>query len=161
MSFLPKQLLVFLISGLPLLEVQAGIPLGYFLGMSYEAAFFWSVLGTMCAVMIVLKVLGPISDWLMKHSKFFHKFFTKIFETTRKKHSTKFNDIGAIFLIGYVAVPLPGAGAWSGALIAFLFGIPYWKAIGLIFAGNLIAATLVIAGVGSVVEVSKFIFPHP
>ena len=68
----------------------------------------------------------------------------RILEKTRAKHSHKMEVMGDIFLVTFVAIPLPGSGAWTGVLIAYLFGIPYKKAltlisIGVFFSGVIIA----------------------
>lgn len=156
MPTLPHELLVFLVSMLPVGELRAAIPLGLFFGMSPEAAFFWAELGNILIIMLVLKMLGSVSTWLMKHSKWCDKFFTKLFHHTRTKHGQKFDKTGAILILILAAIPLPGTGGWTGALIAFLFDIPYWKSIGLIFIGNLICGVLVTVGFGSAMEFIKF-----
>ena len=74
---------------------------------------------------------------------FFDKFFTFLFERTRRKHSKKFEKWGALALITFVAIPLPITGGWSGALAAFVFGIPFKKALPLIFSGVIIAGVIV------------------
>ena len=60
-----------------------------------------------------------------------------------KKHSKKFETFEEIALVTFVAIPLPGTGAWSGALVAFVFGIPPKKSIPLIFLGVAIAGIAV------------------
>ena len=79
----------------------------------------------------------------MSKSKFFNRFFTYLFERTRKKHNGKFEKWGALALITFVAIPLPVTGGWSGALAAFVFGIPFKKALPLIFLGVIIAGAIV------------------
>lgn len=154
---IPKELIVVGVSMLPIAELRGAIPVGLFLGMPIEAAFFWAELGNMIPLFFILKLLGPISKWLMAHSKFFHHLFTKIFEKTRSKHSKKFEELGAIFLATFVAIPLPGTGAWTGALIAFLFDIPYWRALLILFIGNLGAGLLISFGIGGAMEIIKFL----
>ena len=156
---LPPALIVFLMSMLPVGELRAAIPVGLFLGMPAEAAFFWAELGNMIPIFFILKLLGPTSTWLMKHSVFFNKLLTKLFHSTREKHSKKFERIGSLMIVLLEAIPLPGTGGWTGAVIAFLFDVPYWKAIGLIFIGNVIAGILVTAGVGGAMEFIK-LFSH-
>ena len=78
------------------------------------------------------------------------KFFENLFNKTRKEHSKKFKRYGTIFLIALVGIPLPGSGAGTGALVAFLFGVEYWKALSLIFLGVIIGGILVTAGFGSI-----------
>lgn len=155
MPAVSRELLVFLASMMPIGELRAGIPLGLLLGMPAEAAFFWAQLGNILAIMLILKVLGPISTWLMKHSKWCEKFFAKLFHHTRTKHSEKFEKLGSIFIVAIAAIPIPGTGGWTGALLAFLFELPYWKSIGLIFIGNIICGLLVTFGIGGAMEFVK------
>lgn len=156
-SFFPSQLIVLLISTLPVAELRVGIPVGVALGLSLEESIFWGVIGSMIPSLIILKILGPVSDWLMKHSKLLKKILTRIFEKTRLKHSKKYQEVGALCLLGFVAIPLPGTGAWTGTLVAFLFGLPYWKSIGLILIGVLIDAVIISLGVTAVTHIPNFI----
>lgn len=154
---IPKELIVLASAMLPFSELNGAIPLGVFLGLPIEAAFFWAEVGNIIPIMLILKLFGPISTWLMKHSVFFKRFFTKIFDTTRQKHSQKIDKLGAVFLAGFIAIPLPGAGAWTASLIAFLFNFPYWRAVGIIFIGNICAGILVSLGIGGALEIIKFL----
>ncbi len=89
----------------------------------------------------------------MAHSKRFNKFLTRVFETTRAKHSRRFDQIGALVLFLVVAIPFPGSGAWTAAVLAYLFNIPYWKAFLLIFCGITGAAVIVSLVVESAIHV--------
>jgi uncharacterized membrane protein len=153
---LPPEILVLFVAMLPVLELNAAIPLGLLLHMPIEAAFFWAQIGNIIPVMLILKLLEPISGFLMKHFHFFNIFFTKLFDKTRKKHSQKFEQVGSILLITLIAIPLPGAGAWTASLLAFLFDLPYWRSVLLILAGNIIAGFLICLGFGGAMEVGKF-----
>ena len=86
----------------------------------------------------------------IKKSKRTDIFFEKLFHRTRKEHTKKFQRYGAIFLIAVVAIPLPGSGSGVGALIAFLFGVDYWKGLSLIATGVVIGGLLLTAGFESV-----------
>lgn len=160
MPQLPREILVFLASMMPIGELRAGIPLGLLLGMPAESVFFWAELGNILIILLVLKALGPMSGWLMKHSAWCNRFFEKLFHHTRKKHSERFEKMGAVFIVLLVAIPLPGTGAWTGALLAFLFDLPYWKSIGLIFIGNIIAGILITLGFGGAMEFIKIFIPN-
>lgn len=123
--------------------------------MPAESVFFWAELGNILIILLLLKAFGPVSGWLMKHSVWCKRFFEKLFNHTRKKHSEKFEKMGAVFIVMLVAIPLPGTGAWTGALLAFLFDLPYWKSIGLILIGNIIAGILITLGFGGAMEFTK------
>lgn len=155
MPYLPPELLVFFTSMLPIVELRGAIPLGLLLHLPIEGAFFWAEIGNMIPIFFILKLLGPVSDFLIKHSKFFEKFFHKLFTLTREKHGHKMQKWGAASILILTSIPLPGTGAWTGALLAFLFDIPFWKAVILILIGNLIAGLLICFGFGSAIEVAK------
>jgi len=62
---------------------------------------------------------------------------------------------GDIFLIFFVALPIPGSGGWSGSLVAWLFGVPYRRAVWLITGGLVIGGLIVgglTAGIGGVIN---------
>jgi len=137
-------------SMLPVIELRGAIPMGLLLGLPTWQAFVAGVLGNILIVGILLKFLDPVTTFLMKHSKWFNKILTALFHRTRHKHSRAFNDVGAIFLITFVAIPLPVTGAWTGCLIAHLFGIQFKHAFTLISLGILGAATLITLGFESI-----------
>ncbi|PIY78741.1 MAG: ligand-binding protein SH3, partial [Parcubacteria group bacterium CG_4_10_14_0_8_um_filter_35_7] len=66
-----------------------------------------------------------------------------LFKRTRSRHSRKFKKWKSLALIVLVAIPLPMTGAWTGSIAAFIFGISYFKALGLIFLGVVIAGLIV------------------
>lgn len=153
---LPPELIVFILSTLPILE-HAAIPIGKLMGLSLEASILWSLLGTMSAMAILLKILGPVCDFLAKHSKIMNKLINLIFNHTRKKHTKRFSEIGSVLLISLIAIPLPGTGAWTGALLAFLFDIPYWRTMALIFAGTVIGVIIIGLGVSGAEQIPAFL----
>jgi uncharacterized membrane protein len=136
----------------PMLELRAAIPLGYFrFHLSIIEATIVSILGVIVSTMVVLYLLPFFVDFFKKRIPFLHKILDKIFQKTRAEHSKKIEILGDIFLITFVAIPLPGSGGWTGALIAYLFGTPYKKAIklvsiGVIFSGIIVAALTLFGG---------------
>ena len=140
---IPPEFIVFFSSMLPITELRGAIPLGFAIGLSPETTFFWALIGNILPCFFILWILGPISKFLMRHSQFFKSFFTKLFNKTKIKHEETLIKYGAIFLIIFVAIPLPGSGGWTGSLLAFLFGIKYWKAMGYIATGLTIAALII------------------
>lgn len=148
---MPPQLLTLLTAMLPITELRVSIPLAIqFWGLSPAEAFFWGTLGNIIPNFLILAFLEPISKFLSKHFKFFDKFFTWFFTRTRQKHNDIFNRVGAVFLVTFIAIPIPGTGSWTGSLIAWLFGVPYWKAIALVTLGVLGSGLIVTAGYTSI-----------
>lgn len=140
---------------LPISESSGAIPLGLLLGLPMESSFIWAQIGNMIPIFFILLLLEPTSEWLMKHSGTFKKHFSKLLTHTREKHTKTFERFGAIFLIVFIAVPFPGTGAWTGALISFLFDIPYWRAILFILIGNIASGVLLLLGLGSAMELLR------
>ncbi|MFH1186892.1 MAG: small multi-drug export protein [Candidatus Levyibacteriota bacterium] len=135
---------VFISAMLPISELRGALPLAL---LHYKlpliTAFLISVIGNMIPVIFIAYLLGPVQKFLSAHSRLFHWFFQKLFTRTRSKHSKKFEAMEEIALVSFVAIPLPITGGWSGALAAFVFGIPPKKSIPLIFLGVLIAGVIV------------------
>jgi uncharacterized membrane protein len=128
----------------PLLELRASIPLGYWqFGLSIYEAVGISILGGILTTIVVLWGL-PIGEKIAERLiPPLHKILEKIYAKTRAKHSEKIERLGAAFLVIFVAIPLPGSGAWSGSLIAYLFGVPRKKALILIGLGVCLSGVIV------------------
>lgn len=133
----------FLISMLPLVELRLGMPFGYArFDLPILIAGVVATLGTILSVALLLRCLPFLINLSLK-VPFLKKIIEKVFEKTRAKHSEKVVHLGELALVIFVAVPIPGSGGWGGALIAYLFGLSYWKSlkfisIGLVFAGLIV-----------------------
>ncbi len=135
----------FFLAMFPLAELRVAIPIGH---LQWDLPMHWAilagVLGTLLAVSVMIKLL-PFLVKILRKIDFFDKFLDKLFHKTRQKHSQKFIIWGEIFLIFFVAVPIPGSGGFMAGLIAFLFDLPYWKSLFFIGVG-LILAGLIMGG---------------
>ena len=132
-----------LIAMTPVFELRGSIPMA--LGVYHLpvwSSYLFSVIGNIIPVIFILFLLKSVSDFLMRHSNLFNRFFSWLFERTRKKHSAKFERWEEFALIVLVAIPLPFTGAWTGSLCAFVFGIPFKKAFPLIVIGVIIAGLI-------------------
>jgi len=137
-------LLTFLWSATPILELRASIPLGYLrFGLSIYEATLISIVGNIVSAAIVLALIPVIVNFFEKYIPVFDRIMKRLFAHTRTKHSHKMAVIGEIMLILFVGIPLPGTGAWTGMLIAYLFGIRYWKSIFLVGTGVVISGIIV------------------
>ncbi len=105
----------------------------------------------------MLLLLDPAVKFLEKKSKIAHAFADKILQKTQKEHSKNFARFGAIFLITLIAIPIPGSGAGTGAIIAYLFGVDYWKAFTIIVIGTALAGILMTLGVESFDAIIKLV----
>lgn len=135
---------IFLIAMSPIVELRGSIPIA--LGI-YQlpvwSAYFISIIGNLVPVIFILLLLESVSKFLSQRFHFFNRFFTWLFERTRRKHTKKFERFKEFALVILVAIPLPFTGAWTGSICAFVFGIPFRKAFPLITLGVIIAGILV------------------
>jgi len=145
-------------SMIPFVDMKFGIPLGISLGLSATTASIFGVAGSLIPVIILLRILGPVSDFLRKKSPRLDKFFTKLFNKTRAEHSKNFQRYEALFIILFIVIPLPGSGPGAAALIAFVFGVEYWKAIGLLSLGAIGSGLLIAGGVSSIIRIFNLIY---
>lgn len=139
------ELKVLLISMLPIGELRVGIPIGMAVyNLPIWSAFLWSLIGNLIPIIFIIKGLDFLINKLLVHKIYvFNRFFTWLFERTRKKHTKLIERWQDLALMIFVAIPLPGTGAWTGALIAYVFGIPMKRALPSIAAGVLIAGIIV------------------
>ena len=142
----PKELATFLIAAIPVTELRAAIPVAYNkFGMSATSAWFWSVAGTYFAMILIVLLLDPIASFLSKYISIFAKFFEWLFEHTRKRANGKMEKYGewAIFILA--ATPIPFVGGMTGALAAFVFGVPLKKSLPLLLLGTMFSGFIVLA----------------
>ena len=144
-EIIPSWLVIILISMLPIVELRGAIPVALSVyNMNPYMVFPLAVIGNMIPVPFILLFFGYAEKYLRKY-KSFDRFFSRLFEKTRKKADMKIKRYETLGLLAFVAVPLPFTGAWTGALIAYLFGLKFWKSVFVIFAGVIIAGFIVTA----------------
>jgi len=134
-----------LISMVPISELRGAIPIAVAVyHLPIWSAFLLAVLGNLIPIIFVIWGLDLLINKLLIHRIYiFNRFFTWLFERTRRKYSRKIEILGGLALAIFVAIPLPGTGVWTGALIAFVFGIPLKRAFISIGAGVIVAGIIV------------------
>lgn len=133
---------VFLTSMIPVVELRGALPLAINLfQIPWYRAFFLAFIGNIIPVPFILLFLKPVTELLCK-IKIFKKFFDWLFKRIRKKSAIveKYEELG---LMIFVAIPLPGTGAWTGALLAYLMDIDFKKSIFFISLGVFVAGIIV------------------
>jgi len=138
-----EYLYLFLIAILPVAELRGAIPLGIYWGLSPPLVFIIAILGNMLPVPFILLFLEGIEKYLRRSEKM-ARVLDWIFERTYKKADEKVRRWEYLALILFVAIPLPGTGAWTGSLIAYLFKFDIKKSLLSIFTGVLIAGIIVL-----------------
>jgi uncharacterized membrane protein len=136
-----SSLLVIVLGAIPFFEARYAIPAALLAGYPPTEAFLLAVLGNLLPVVPLLLLLEPVSAVLIRHSSLFDRFFRWLFERTRR-NLEGWEQVGALALLLFVAVPRPMTGGWSGCAAAFIFGIPLWYAFPAIALGILAAALI-------------------
>lgn len=128
---------VFLLSMVPVIELRGAIPLGVGLGMPWVETFIICVIGNMIPVPFIMLFFRHILCW-MKRVKHLDKIALWL-EKKAGKGSVKIMKYASLGLMLFVAIPLPGTGAWTGAAAAALMNMRMRYAIPMIFLGVVIA----------------------
>lgn len=142
-STLGKLLQTFLISMVPVLELRAGIPYGVSLGLDYHAAALAAILGNLLPVPIIILFVRKVFAWMRERSERLDAWVSGM-EKKAERKGEKVRKYGALGLILLVAIPLPGTGAWTGALVAAVLGMRMKHALPAIVLGVVIAAAIVL-----------------
>lgn len=108
-------------------------------------AFILSVIGNMLPIYFVMIFLEYFSGYLMRRSVLARRFFEWLFTRTRRKLDGHVERYGYWALAIFVAIPLPATGAWTGALAAFVFGLPRPQSFLAILAGVVVAGFIMVA----------------
>ncbi len=150
-----------IISMFPLIELKGGIPVGMstdFWGehaLNGTQSFLLAMLGSCLVVPIIALIFKPIVNWL-KRTKLFRKIGHMIDEKV-KNHSTSINEktkdeksatkkiwAKALFVFGFVAVPLPLTGVWTGTCVAVAIGLNFWQTVLSCVLGNMVAGLVIV-----------------
>lgn len=133
---------VLLLSMVPVLELRAAIPVGCSLGLGPWECALAAVIGNMIPVPFIILFIRKLFDFLRTHWPRMGRFVDKLEAKAESKKPLvqKYAIFGLILL---VAIPLPGTGAWTGALVAAMLDIRLKRAVPCIFLGVIIAAAIV------------------
>ena len=140
---------IFLISLLPVIELRGSIPVGYYQGLPWYTNMITSIIGNLLPVPFILLFVVKVFEFMKKRN-----IMVGFIEKIEKRAMSRSDSIANKEFIGlmlFVAIPLPGTGAWTGALIAALLQFNRKKAFMYICIGVLIAASLVTLGVYGVI----------
>ena len=111
-----KQLMVFIISLMPILELRGGLIAAALLGLKPLESYIITIIGNIIPVPFILWFINRIIEWMRKGKK-----LSKVANWLDKKvekHKNQIEKFGFWGLVLFVGIPLPGTGAWTGCLIA-------------------------------------------
>ena len=137
-----KFLLTLVMAMAPVIELRGAIPVGIAAGLPVWATFVAAVVGNMIPVPFIILFVRNIFAWLRRQSAWLEDKVSRLEHRAEKKARIifKYELLGLLIL---VAIPLPGTGAWTGALIAALLNIRLKVSFPVIFGGVLIAGIIV------------------
>ena len=133
---IPGELTVFLLSLMPVIELRGGILAAKLLDLQMLPAFLICLVGTLLPTPFILLFINKIFDW-MRNTR-----FVKLVDRMEAKGRSKFDKINKYKTIGlliFVAIPLPGTGAWTGSLAAALMKMDFKSAMLSVALGTLTA----------------------
>ena len=134
-----KELIVFIISMIPVLELRGSLLAAGFLEMDFLATFIVAVIGNMLPIPFILLFINKIFEWLKKTKL---KNAVEKLENRALSKSDQIKKYGKFGLFLFVAIPLPGTGAWTGALAATLLRMKPKDSILPIFLGVITAGLI-------------------
>ena len=133
----PEELIAFVISLLPVLECRGGMIAARLMEIPFIKAFLICYLGNMLPIPFIILFIRKIFEYLRRFS-FFSKIIEKL-EAKTDKNKDKILKYESWGLLLFVAIPLPGTGGWTGALMAALLDIRFKRSLPIIALGVLIA----------------------
>lgn len=126
----------------PVIELRGAIPAGVALDLPFYAVFITALLGNLLPVPFLILFTRRVFEWLRTKSTFLERLVSRLEckAASKEKLLKKYELLGLCIL---VAIPLPGTGAWTGALVAAVFNIRLKHAFPAIVLGVLIAGIIV------------------
>lgn len=128
---------------IPVVELRGAIPFGVSLGLTARDAFFASLIGNMIPVPFIVLFIRRVFTALRRHPKW-GSIIVRMEKRARIKGRlvTKYHLWGLCLL---VAIPLPGTGAWTGALVSGILEMRLRDALIAICLGVLLAGVIVLS----------------
>ena len=131
-----------LVSMLPVVELRGGIPFGVARGLPVWLAYLAAVVGNVIPAPVIVVYIRRIFLWIRRRLPWLNNVIDKL---ERKAHlkGRKVSKYKYLGLMIFVAIPLPGTGAWTGAMAAAFLDMPLRKALPSITAGILVAGIII------------------
>ncbi len=128
-------LIVFLMSMVPVLELRGAIPYGIGFGLPVIPTYLVAIIGNIIPVPFLVVFSKRVLDWLAGF-KGIGPFFQRIIsKATEKSRSRRFRNSAYLALFLFVAIPVPGTGAWTGSLIAAILRLDWKRSFAMISLG--------------------------
>lgn len=140
---LSPELATTLLAAIPMTEMRASIPVAITVfHLSVARAVSFSVLGNLLPIPVLFWLLPPCIAFVERHIPPLNRLMQRYFAYLRRKHD-RVQTVGGIALAAVTLLPLPGAGVWTGCVIAVLFRLSPRVSVGALVVGVLIEAVIV------------------
>lgn len=161
MPLIVKYLITFFVGMVPIIELRGAIPIGVGLGLSYFEAFIFSFIGNIVPIYFIVKFIRPLFDFFRRWKPFRIIIDWASEKATKNiEENPRLQNFAALGLFLFVAIPLPGTGAWVGSLIANFLDLPPKKAIPPIVLGVITAGIIVLTITAISFGGIEYIFSH-
>lgn len=140
MHGVPNELIIFIISMIPILELRGGLVAAAVLHIDMFTAIPICIIANLIPVPFILLLIKHIFKWMKAHNIL--KNFIEKLEAKSMSKSDKIQKYEFWGLVLFVGVPLPGTGAWTGSLIAALLDIDFKKSILAVMVGLILATCI-------------------
>lgn len=137
-----KELVVFIISILPILELRGGLIAASLLNVSPLTGYIVSIIGNTLPVPFILIFINKILDWMGKSKIKWMNKLSKWLDKKARKHKDSIEKYGYLGLTLFVGVPLPGTGAWTGCLVSSVLNMDKKKSFISIMLGIIMASII-------------------
>lgn len=138
----PDEAIVFSLATLPVIELRGAIPVGYWMKLSPILLTILSILGNMVPVPLIVLYLKKLANYVATKNGTVAGLLDMVFKNAKEK-AGPIEEFQWLGLMLFVAVPFPGTGAWTGAIIASILDMPVWSAVSANFFGVVLAGLLV------------------
>ena len=139
---LKARIVTFLMAMVPVIELRGAIPYGVIAGLSVPEAFILAVLGNLAPIPFLVVFTRKVFEWLRTKSEGLDRLVRRLEAKADKNKEIvqKYEFFGLMIL---VAIPLPGTGAWTGALVAAMMNMRLKRAMPAITVGVIVAGIIV------------------
>jgi len=138
---------VFILSISPIVECRGSIPYGIVTGIDLPTVLLVTLIGNCMPVPFLLLFLKFAEGWVMRRadSNPLKRLFVRYVESLRRRTGEQVRKYGFLGLVLFVAVPVPGTGAWTSSVVAYLFGMEWKRSLVAILVGVVCAVAIVTA----------------
>lgn len=139
-----KAIMTFLMAMVPVIELRGAIPFGIVSGLSVPLTFVLAVVGNLLPIPILVVFTRKVFEWLRTKSEKLNNLVCRLeAKADKNKSLVEKSEFWGLMIL--VAIPLPGTGAWTGALVAAMLNMRLKRAMPAIIVGVIVAGIIVTA----------------